>query len=294
MRIHLHHKTDNSFQGSRSAGARVGIILVVALLAAGSFFIIRWWQQTHASSANGQIADVSGDNLTNVNTPKSWNLRGKPSEASSAPNAPAELVYQKKTLSEWLEDMESSDPEVIAIAVEAFRGMGPSAKDAIPRLADLLDPARSPSSAAQALVNIGKDSLPVLLNALTNSDVITRLEVAGAIGGLHDDADEAVPALVSCLTDEVAGIRANAIASLQLAPKHPDIAVPALITCLADDDLSVRSNAVTVIRKFGKDAESAVPELIRLATDDDNPDLQATALESLKEIAPERVKAEGL
>jgi HEAT repeats len=292
---------DNNSQepgnSSRQLGMRIVLCLLLACAALAYFVASRRSHRTETPIIAS--AEIPLTNSSIPNRSNSWHFKKKPAGSASpvSPVAPApatELVYQKKTLSEWIAGLESNDSETVTAAQEAFRAMGPDARDAIPRLADLLDPARSPNAAAFALVSIGKDSLPVLLNALTNSNPITRLEVAGAIGGLREDGEEAVPALVDCLQDESSGIRANAIAALQSIPKRPDIVVPALITCMADDDPSVRGNAVTVLSKFSKDAESAIPELVRVAKEDYDEDVRTKAIKSLKEISPERARAEGL
>jgi HEAT repeat protein len=201
----------------------------------------------------------------------------------------------QKTLTGWVLDLESTNAQVVQAARQALAELGPEAAPAIPQLARMLNDGRTCNSAAWALVKIGTNALPALVDALTNGNRYARLEVAGAISWFREDAEGAVPGLVECMKDEDPGARGNAIAALQAIPKRPDIAVPALIAALADPDLNVRDNAVTVLRKYGQvQAEVTIPMLVQAAGQDENPLIRFRAAEVLRAVAPERAKAEGL
>jgi hypothetical protein len=208
---------------------------------------------------------------------------------AAVPAAP-EPEHQGRRLSEWIEDLKTGDSKTKAAAQDAMVAIGPQV---IPALAELLSDPQAANAAAFALARVGKEALPVLLDALTNGTTLARLEVAGVMSWFGPDAVEAVPALVECLRHEDAGVRGNAIASLQAIPKRPDLAVPALTVCLTDADAGVRGNAATVIGKFGHDAEQAVSNLVRLAGSDMDSHVRTRAAESLRLIAPERAEREG-
>lgn len=220
---------------------------------------------------------------------------------SSAPRTSGRFVVpttepiQRKTLTGWVLDLESTNGEVVQAARQALKDLGPDAAPAIPQLAQMLNDGRTCNSAARALVNIGTNSLPVLLDALTNGNKYSRLEVAGSIGSLREAAEQAVPGLVECMKYDDLGVRANAIASLQSITARPDIAVPALVACLSDPDAGVRGSATTVLEKYGKvEANTTIAILVQAAGQDQNPLVRFKAAEILRTIAPERAKAEGL
>jgi HEAT repeat protein len=202
----------------------------------------------------------------------------------------------QKTLTGWVLDLESTNAEVVQAARKALADLGPDAAPAIPQLARMLNEAGTGNSAAWALVQIGTNSLPVLLDALTNGNTNARLEVAGAIGWLREAAEEAVPGLVECMKDDDSGVRGNAIAALQAIPKRPEIAVPALIAALADPEASVHDNADTVLRKYAKvEPDATIPMLVQAAQQSQNPDsVRFRAAEIVRVMVPERAKAEGL
>jgi RNA polymerase sigma factor (sigma-70 family) len=202
---------------------------------------------------------------------------------------------QEKTLNDWVSDLESTNNDVIQAARKALADLGPEAAPAIPRLAQMLGSGHTCNSAAWALVKIGTNSLPVLLDALTNGNTFARLEVAGAIGWFREAGAEAVPGLVECMKDDDPGVRMNAIGTLQAIPKMPDIAVPALIACLSDPDASVRQSTTTVLEKYGKvEADTTIPLLVQAARQDPNPRIRDRAAEILRTVAPQRAEAEGL
>jgi HEAT repeat protein len=201
----------------------------------------------------------------------------------------------EKTLAGWVSDLESTNFAVVQAAWQALAGLGPDAAPALPQLARMLSEGRVCNSAAWALVKIGTNALPVLIDALTNGNRYARMEVAGAIGYLREAGEPAVPGLVEYIKYDDSSVRANAIASLQAMPKQPDIAVPALLAALADPDAGVRGNAATVLKKYGEvEAEATIPRLVQVATQDENQLLRFRAAEILRALAPERARAAGL
>ncbi len=202
----------------------------------------------------------------------------------------------QKTLAGWVLDLKSTNAEVVYAARKALEDLGPDAAPAIPQLAQMLGDGPTCNSAAWALVKIGTNALPVLIEALTNGNKYSRLEVAGAISSLRDAAAEAVPALVQCIGDEDSGVRGNAIASLQAIPRRPDLAVPALIAALADPEATVHENAQTVLREYARvAADATISALVQAARQEQNPvSIRFRAAEIVRAIAPERAQAEGL
>jgi HEAT repeat protein len=233
-------------------------------------------------------ADIAGQDAP---AKAAWDPHPISSRAESTFTEP-----MQKTPAGWVLDLESTNAEVVQAARKALAALGPDAAPAIPQLARMLNEAGTGNSAAWALVQIGTKSLPVLLDALTNGNTNARMEVAGAIGWLREDAEEAIPGLVECMKDDDSGVRGNAIAALQAIPKRPEIAVPALIAALADPEASVHDNADTVLRKYAKvEPDATIPMLVQAAQQSLNPvSIRFRAAEIVRAIAPERAKAEGL
>jgi RNA polymerase sigma factor (sigma-70 family) len=220
----------------------------------------------------------------------SWLAKARRIPESQAPDP----MYLGKTLDEWVAELISTNQPLREAAHEAFKAMGDSAAPAIPALATVLHSSRNQNAAAWALVFVGTDSLPTLIDALTDGSPVARMEVAGAIGSMRDRAEAAVPALVECMRHPYWAARCNAINSLQSIAKQPDLVVPAVTVCLTDTNTNVRVSAATLLRYFGNAAGSAVPALAQVAREDADALVRTRAAESLREISPERANTEGL
>ena len=94
---------------------------------------------------------------------------------------------------------------------------GPLAAPAIPQLAQMLYSDRTANRAAFALVDIGTNSLPFLIEALQNGNRSARLEAALAVGEFRGAGEAAVPALVACMKYDDDSVRVNALAPCTFA-----------------------------------------------------------------------------
>lgn len=206
-----------------------------------------------------------------------------------------EAIHSEKSLNGWIDDLKGGDEKARVAAQLKLIAMG---SPAVPALADALNDPRSLNRAAFALGAIGKDSLPVLLEALTNGPMAISREIAGAgvmqSSPLLPFEGEIVPSLVVCMSHTNSTVRLGAVNALQSYWKHPDLVMEALIKCLSDPDANVRASASTVIEKFGRNAGSAIPILVSLAKEDQDSLTRTRAAESLRAIAPLRAKEEGL
>jgi HEAT repeat protein len=101
------------------------------------------------------------------------------------------------------------------LAATAFEILGPSARDATPRLIPLLEDKQTSYTAAIALGGIGVESIPVLTKALTNSHACARESAARVLGLFGAKAQTAVPALVRCMKDHDASVRSFAAFALK-------------------------------------------------------------------------------
>jgi HEAT repeat protein len=178
-------------------------------------------------------------------------------------------------------------------AIAAFEVIGPEARAAIPQLSTLLDdPKRKgggghygPGRAAAVLGHLGKDGLPVLVRALTNSQGPARFFAVEGIGMLGTNARPALPILIRSLADmdeAVAWSAAQALGSLKL---EADTVVSALMVSIQDSRPMVRRMAAYALANFADQARTAVPLLVH-ALNDADPYVQQAATNSLCKIDP--------
>jgi len=162
-----------------------------------------------------------------------------------------------------------------ASALKAFFVLGPKAKLAIPELSRMLDEDRDTALyAIIALVNIGKDSMPVL---------------AGACGHTHPDVRECAAVTLSQLASgrglytasRFRPDRLDSVTEFALGCGREDI--PGLIANLSDPRPAVRRATAEALGIFFGVAESAIPELTRLLEDPDE-GVRKAAAKAFKEI----------
>lgn len=254
-----------------------------------------------------------------------------------------------------------SDHALRAVAVEALGKIGPAASAAVPVLIKALkdpeprvrtwsavalgrikpdgeediralieafhdEPVRK--AAVEAVVQIGKPALPVLIDALTDND--RRLDVAEALrridpqaasrAGVDQTTAADLPALVRVFSNKerseearraaVAAVgqlgRAaepaldsliSALADLAIRPtvalalgKVGKPAVPALAAKLKDGDAGVRASAAAALGHVGSDARDATPTLVEALQDRDR-EVRRAAGQALEAIGPDTDKA---
>jgi hypothetical protein len=275
---------------THNAAGPTGIRLSVWLLVRGALLVILvaiCLPRPGATKAPETVSNASGGDVAATAPASPQSTSGRFVVSTTEP-------IQRKTFSGWVLDLESTNAEVVHAARRVLKDLGPDAAPAIPQLAQMLNDGRTCNSAAWALVDIGTNSLPVLLDALTNGNKYSRLEVAGSLGSLREAAEQAVPGLVECMKYDDPGVRANAIASLQMFTARPDIAVPALVACLSDPDTRAHGNATTVLENYGRvEAKTTIAILAQAATKDQNQLVRLRAAEILRTIAAERAKSEG-
>jgi len=125
-------------------------------------------------------------------------------------------------------------------AVQAFKVLGTNAAPAVPQLIEIYNRESNRETkdwVLPTLAEIGppaKPAVPILLRAISGTNMWQRENAARALGEIHTDAAEVVPPLISCL---------------------------------GDPDSRLRLAAVMALRNFGKDARSAAPALLELIRD---------------------------
>jgi HEAT repeat protein len=117
--------------------------------------------------------------------------------------------------------------------------------------------------AAWSLAAIGAESVPPLMEMLTNSNPQIRYRAAVALGLMGKAAEPAVPAIVSLLHDPDRNTRREAADALGWIGQQTDLAIPALIK-VSFDDKDVESAAIDSLGAFGERATNAIPALLAL------------------------------
>jgi HEAT repeat protein len=265
---------------------RGSVWIVIAVIALLLLVIAHRFRQRGSSNSTARQATLISNEVTSSRLVKFRR------QAVALADEPTHLG---RPVSEWIEDLKSSDPKSKQTAWDALIAMGPAA---VPALKEALNDIRILNSAAFILANIGKEGLPVLLESLTNGASLTRKEVAGAgvmqVGALLPFESEIAPVLARCMHDSEAIVRGGAVNALQSYWKQREVVIPPLLDCLRDSNANVRGSAVTVIRKFRQVPESALSDLVRLARNDPDDFIRTRAAESLRVISPERTTKEGL
>jgi HEAT repeat protein len=116
--------------------------------------------------------------------------------------------------------------------------------------------------AAWSLAAIGADSVPPLMEMVTNSNPQIRCRAAMALGMMGKPAEPAVPVLLNTLHDPDKNARNKAADALGCIGQQPDLVIPALIK--AFDDRDVEFIAVESLGAFGGRATNAIPALLAL------------------------------
>ncbi len=209
-------------------------------------------------------------------------------------------------------------------ATRALGRMGQAVRSAIPAIHQAIrahgaDPDSVPpcgsqpsylSDAVQALVGIGPESLPVLIELFDKegNGCRNRSTVAEGLGEMGPPARAAVPSLVKALKNEPGLLRASAALALWKIDKH-SLALPTLIEVLKEkleevphqgefvgdpvrvavrlDQDEVADLTLRALEEIGGQARAALPELNR-ALSHPSPALRERALSAIRKIDPEQ------
>ncbi|HEY2342942.1 MAG TPA: HEAT repeat domain-containing protein, partial [Chthoniobacteraceae bacterium] len=214
----------------------------------------------------------------------SWlgDLGNKPAGPEYQPAADAIRQMGAATIPYLLRALEQADafPEKADHAVNAFRELGVQAKDATPKLSELLSKESSSSFAANALVALGADAPVIELMAQSNRQL--RKNAIVALGSYGANA-EAVPELVPLLRDKDDELRALTAWALGAISKEDEKCVPALARSLDDQTAWVRANAATALSNFKSERNISLPALIHSTADKDE-SVRDSAISSLRRL----------
>jgi HEAT repeat protein len=169
-------------------------------------------------------------------------------------------------------------------ALRAAGILGVAAEPIIPEVAAALSEPDLTADAAVALSFMGPRALPPLEQALRSDHAPVRREALRSIGKLRFRAplhsDDVLPLLLEAMADTDEGVRAVAATYLGIMHEDPPQSVALLTRALEDPDLAVRRAAAGALGSFGAEAASALPALKKAASDAD-PDLAREAGRSI-------------
>ncbi len=177
-------------------------------------------------------------------------------------------TYEQRTVSDWVGDLYSTDPEVRRAACWVLGRLGPAASTAArPLAARLADPHPSVrEEAAWALPCLGAPAVSPLLDALlapSRPGVCAAVDAFGRLGEPH--ARTAWPTLLARLEDPRPSVSAAAVRALLAGGPLGRLEAEALAMLLDRDHVLVPS-VLGLLGKMGPDAAPAIPALERLAS----------------------------
>jgi hypothetical protein len=171
-------------------------------------------------------------------------------------------------------------------AANILRSVDPDCAPLVPELIELLDHADFiiKSHLCEALGRIGpsaKESLPVLMELLKEHPFPAAL----ALGGIGPDAKAAVPLLRKHLQAGTGNCETFVAMALWKIEQNAELLVPALLDVLNDDRAPHRRAAVQALSKIGPPAQAAIPALARALRDQDR-SVRRSAAQALGNINP--------
>jgi len=157
------------------------------------------------------------------------------------------------------------------LAIRGFRALGPQARSAAPELVQALVRGKGmygyPLTAA--LVAIGDDSIPPIVNVMTNlaNPKELRIHAVYWLGSLRTANGFATSNLVACIQKqepEVGLASAGVLASSRL---EIEVVLPFVTNLAGHANSLIRKNVASCIGAYGPKARSAVPTLLELQKD---------------------------
>ncbi|HEX9046619.1 MAG TPA: HEAT repeat domain-containing protein, partial [Verrucomicrobiae bacterium] len=196
-------------------------------------------------------------------------------------------------------------PDVRCVqAIRGFEILGSLAKPAIPDLVKLLE--QNPGYVPIALAGIGRDAVPQLEQALTNSSFFVRDNTAAGLANAvfagripPTDLENIIPLAANNVaytnTNTLFEVNTRHRAAGLLGAIHlaPEISVPALAGGLQDSHITVAIQCADSLGRFGAEGKTATPELIN-AVASTNSQLSGAACSALSFIDPDTLAGDVL
>ncbi len=147
----------------------------------------------------------------------------------------------------------------------ALGKIGPDALDALPQLIQALDDPQEyhgyPGPLAQAIANMGPQTVPYLITVLETENFRIREGVAKTLGEIGADAEAAIPALIEKLSEKEKRPHVYASALGKIGPKG----IPALLNIIehSNEDAIRRMYAVYALGEMGAAPKIRFQNLLR-------------------------------
>lgn len=185
---------------------------------------------------------------------------------------PSQAALAGRKLEEWIADLADKDPLVREEALEVLAAVGPSAKEAMPKIEKLLDES-APSvrlRAAMALYRIANKKEPAikaLCESLHNSSGPQAMhQTLVQLMQFGPDAASATPSLIDLADHPDITVR-NQANQLLINIGRP--ALPALVERLADKDVRQRRRAAVLLPAVAAFSQGIKDQLKARLTDED-------------------------
>lgn len=169
-------------------------------------------------------------------------------------------------------------------AIETLSRFGTNAEAALPALLSTyrIEPTRSRADIASALASVGlhhpEQSVPALVELLTNSRPYLRWSAAEGLGTFGNAATPAIPALMAASHSEDSQMQiAAAVAIKRIAPQTPNALGP-LIANLKNNENGIRRNAVFALESLGTNGLEALSACIESAKYESDPEVRSEAI----------------
>jgi HEAT repeat protein len=184
------------------------------------------------------------------------------------------------------------DVEAREHGVRALGQLRAEAAKVLPVLSELCKPAtakRLRLAALASLAQLGpaaKPALPVLVEALKDSDAELRQAASLALAKLGPAARPALAALAEALKDSDRSIRQNAVISLgKIGPEAKDTAPALGKLLLQEKDRDLRLQIVIALGEIGNGAKKAVPDLVQAFADEEL-EKELSLITQVKDLGP--------
>jgi HEAT repeat protein len=192
------------------------------------------------------------------------------------------VAYPANSLPKLLQALDDPHHHVRCSAEWVLGRLGRAAREAVPRLVQILDRCTDHSeyvATVDALRSLeaGEEAVPAIARVLrgellADMDSSVRESAAATLGSFGYNSGAAIGALSAALKDSVPRVRFRAVVALHLLRAVES--VPALIELLAESrgDLQISSMIITAFSEMGSEAaQAALPLLKEIAKDEEAP-----------------------
>lgn len=185
--------------------------------------------------------------------------------SGSTLGAEPEPSYDGKSLTEWIQQLNDSKDENRRRAAAAIGSLATVSRVAVPALLHAVqenEEGRVNEAAIEALVRIGPDAVPSLLQTLWGDDLHQRRVAIFVLARLGSKARAAIPSLIRTLNDGDPGIRSGAVRAL--AGIRARSSIPTLIEMLrGEKNVETQFLVLKALLELDVESQTIVPVLVK-------------------------------